>query len=169
MTSPQIYVACLAAYNNGHLHGKWIDCDDGAEEIHVKIKDILATSPIPNAEEWAIHDVEGFGSYQVSEYHSISELASIGWAIDEHGEIITEIMAWRGCTADQAIETLQDNYCGEYKSEVDFAMEWTESAGYEVPSWIGCHVDWEGIARDMFMDGFHSIELDGSTHVFYDH
>ena len=22
---PRIYVACLAAYNNGHLHGAWID------------------------------------------------------------------------------------------------------------------------------------------------
>jgi hypothetical protein len=22
---PQIYVACLAAYNNGRLHGVWID------------------------------------------------------------------------------------------------------------------------------------------------
>lgn len=24
---PRIYVACLAAYNNGHLHGRWIDAD----------------------------------------------------------------------------------------------------------------------------------------------
>ena len=23
--TPKIYVACLAAYNNGHLHGEWID------------------------------------------------------------------------------------------------------------------------------------------------
>ncbi len=168
MTTPSIYVACLAAYNNGHLHGKWIDCTD-AEEISVSIKDILTTSPIPNAEEWAIHDFEGFGEFDVSEYSGVEELTEIAGAIREHGEIITAIMNWRGGTVDQAIETLQDNYCGEYKSEVDFAMEWTEEVGYEVPSWIGCHVNWEGIARDMFMDGFHSIELDGSTHVFHDH
>lgn len=24
---PRIYVACLAAYNNGSLHGRWIDAD----------------------------------------------------------------------------------------------------------------------------------------------
>ena len=24
-TEPRIYVACLAAYNNGILHGAWID------------------------------------------------------------------------------------------------------------------------------------------------
>ena len=38
MTTPSIYVACLAAYNNGHLHGKWIDVDGDADEIHVLIK-----------------------------------------------------------------------------------------------------------------------------------
>jgi Antirestriction protein (ArdA) len=25
----RIYVACLAAYNNGYLHGKWIDATRG--------------------------------------------------------------------------------------------------------------------------------------------
>ncbi|WP_447531297.1 antirestriction protein ArdA, partial [Legionella pneumophila] len=25
MDTPQIYVACLAAYNNGIVHGEWID------------------------------------------------------------------------------------------------------------------------------------------------
>ena len=26
-SNPRIYVACLAAYNNGYLHGAWIDAD----------------------------------------------------------------------------------------------------------------------------------------------
>ena len=25
LDTPRIYVACLAAYNNGRLHGRWID------------------------------------------------------------------------------------------------------------------------------------------------
>jgi Antirestriction protein (ArdA) len=32
MTAPRIYVACLAAYNNGRLHGEWIDADQPADE-----------------------------------------------------------------------------------------------------------------------------------------
>lgn len=168
MPSPQVYVACLAAYNNGHLHGKWIDCTD-AEEISVSIKDILANSPIPGAEEWAIHDFEGFGSLQIGEYDPIDTIAEIAAAIAEHGEIITAILDWRGGTVDQAIETLQDNYCGEYKSEVDFAVTHHLDCGTEIPNWLENYIDWEAIARDMFIDGYHSIELDGSTHVFYDH
>ena len=30
---PRIYVACLAAYNNGYLHGAWIDADQGAQAV----------------------------------------------------------------------------------------------------------------------------------------
>ena len=33
-TKPRIYVACLAAYNNGILHGVWIDADGGEDGEH---------------------------------------------------------------------------------------------------------------------------------------
>jgi antirestriction protein len=32
-TEPRIYVACLAAYNNGNLHGAWIDATQGEWSI----------------------------------------------------------------------------------------------------------------------------------------
>lgn len=45
----RIYVACLASYNNGRLHGAWIDCDGkDAAEISAEINAMLATSPYPN-------------------------------------------------------------------------------------------------------------------------
>lgn len=31
--TPKIYVACLSAYNNGYLHGLWIDATQEAEDI----------------------------------------------------------------------------------------------------------------------------------------
>ena len=52
---PRIYVACLAAYNNGQLHGRWIDADQDVEAIQSEIANMLSSSPIPNAEEHAIH------------------------------------------------------------------------------------------------------------------
>ncbi len=55
---PRIYVACLAAYNNGQLHGRWIKADQDVEPIQSEIADMLAISPIPHAEEYAIHDFE---------------------------------------------------------------------------------------------------------------
>ena len=82
---PRIYVACLAAYNNGILHGAWIEAVD-AWSMWEATRDMLAKSPIPDAEEWAIHDYEGFASIRISEYASferVAELAGfIKWRIN---------------------------------------------------------------------------------------
>ncbi|MEP0248115.1 antirestriction protein ArdA, partial [Roseibium sp.] len=51
---PRIYVACLAAYNGGRLHGQWIDATE-PDEVREEVRTMLATSPEPDAEEWAIH------------------------------------------------------------------------------------------------------------------
>src|SRR5579863_1356558 len=85
-TTPKIYVACLAAYNNGHLHGEWIEANQGAEAIHEQIREILAKSPIAGAEEWAIHDYEGFCGLRLSEYEDIASVAQMAAMIGEHGE-----------------------------------------------------------------------------------
>ncbi len=52
----RIYVACLVAYNNGNLHGAWINACQDEDAIHNEIRDMLKASPIENAEEYAIHD-----------------------------------------------------------------------------------------------------------------
>lgn len=64
----QIYVACLAAYNNGILHGAWMDATQSADEIRSEIAAMLAKSPIPHAEGYAIHDYEGFEGIRIEEY-----------------------------------------------------------------------------------------------------
>ncbi len=66
-SSPAIFVASLADYNNGVLHGKWIDAAREPWEIQADINDILDSSRQPDAEEWAIHDYEQFGSWKVDE------------------------------------------------------------------------------------------------------
>jgi antirestriction protein len=48
-TEPRIYVACLASYNAGKLHGEWIDCEGlDADDIYQEIDKILRSSPCPN-------------------------------------------------------------------------------------------------------------------------
>ena len=86
-SNPRIYVACLAAYNNGYLHGAWIDADQGADEIREEIAAMLARSPIEHAEEYAIHDYEGFEGVTISEYAGIDTLVRLGAFIAEHGAL----------------------------------------------------------------------------------
>lgn len=46
---PEIYVACLASYNNAHLHGEWIDAAQDADVLMEEIEErVLKTSPYPN-------------------------------------------------------------------------------------------------------------------------
>ena len=85
--NPRIYVACLAAYNNGYLHGAWIDADQGADEIRDEIAAMLARSPIKGAEEYAIHDYEGFEGVSIKEYAGIDTVARMGAFIAEHGAL----------------------------------------------------------------------------------
>ena len=76
-SGPRIYVACLAAYNAGILHGAWIDADQPADDMYAAVREILAASPMPGAEEWAIHDYEGFGPLSLSEWESFERVSAI--------------------------------------------------------------------------------------------
>ena len=39
--TPRVYVACLAAYNAGKLHGERIDANQDADAIHEEIQAML--------------------------------------------------------------------------------------------------------------------------------
>ena len=59
--TPRIYAACLASYYSDQEHGRWIDVTT-PEAVMDEVRAMLAASPEPNAEEWAIHDYKGFGN-----------------------------------------------------------------------------------------------------------
>lgn len=47
----RVYIACLASYNAGILHGEWIDLDGlDADDLREEIADMLRRSPCPNVE-----------------------------------------------------------------------------------------------------------------------
>ena len=57
---PRIYVACLAAYNSGRLHGAWINADQKPASLQSEVSAMLKASTLPGAEDFAIQDFEGF-------------------------------------------------------------------------------------------------------------
>ncbi|MEO1146803.1 MAG: antirestriction protein ArdA [Cyanobacteria bacterium J06638_22] len=143
----RIYVACLSAYNNGILHGRWIDAEQDAYDIHADIRKMLTASPIEDAEEWAIHDREGFEGAEVSEYMGIEQVAELAAFIGEHGEIGSELVGHFG-DLDEARNAIEDAYVGEYRSLADFAEALTEETG-QVPEHLRFYIDYERMARDM--------------------
>jgi len=162
---PRIYVACLAAYNNGYLHGEWIDADQDVDALYTDIKKILASSPISEAEEWAIHDFEDFGDINLHEYAGLETVSSTASFIAEYGELGAAVVAHIDGDIDEAKRILDDCYHGEYDSEEDFAISFAEDT-MTIPEHLSYYIDYQKMARDLFIGYFFSIEINHKTHVF---
>jgi antirestriction protein len=127
--SLRIYVACLAAYNSGALHGRWIDADQPSEAIWHEVQSMLADSPVPGAEEWAIHDHEGFGPLQLSEYESFERVSAIAAGIAAHGAAFAAWLSYDASLDPADLQTFEDAYRGEWNSLYDYAEDFAESIG----------------------------------------
>lgn len=166
-TLPRIYVACLASYNNGLLHGKWIDANQSAEEIQNEVNALLAASPVPGAEEWAIHDYEGFG-VRLSEGESFETVAAYAEFITEHGTLAMALLSHFCGDLTEAQQTLENCYAGCHRQLADFAQELTEDT-VTIPEALQYYIDYEAMARDMELNGtVFTIETGfEEVHVFW--
>lgn len=149
---PKIYVADLAAYNNGYLHGCWIDATKDLDDIQEEIQNMLKKSPVEFSEKWAIHDYEGFGSISISEYEGIESVKEKSEFIEEHGELGAEVLSHFCGDLKHARETIEDYYMGEYKSLADYAEELTDQTS-EIPEHLEFYIDYERMGRDMELGG----------------
>jgi len=163
---PRIYVACLASYNAGHLHGEWIDATD-AETIREAIQAMLKRSPCPGAEEWAIHDFEGFGAIRLDESEDIDRVAELGALIAEHEEAFAAYADHVG--VDFATEEgFEDAYCGEWESEEAYGEHvFEELYANDLPDHIAAYIDYAAFARDLFINDCFSVESPSRVYVFH--
>jgi antirestriction protein len=164
----RIYVACLAAYNNGHLHGEWINVTDEAS-IWEAVQAMLLRSPIEEAEEWAIHDYEGFEGAEVGEYFSFANVVELAEYIGERGRLGAEVLNYYGGNIEDA-KARFDEYAGEYESLAAYAEELTEQTGETIPQRLAPYIDYKAMAHDYEQSGdFLTFRVGGSVHIFWAH
>ena len=163
----RIYVACLASYNNGVLHGAWIDAAQGMDGIWKEVRHMLSSSSNELAEEWAIHDYEGFEGIHISEYASFETIAKYAAFIEEHGKLGGKLVAYYG-NLDDAQEAISDHYAGEYESLSDYAEQLTVETT-QIPETLRYYIDYERMARDLEVNDVLTIEDGRSVHVFWRH
>lgn len=166
-STPRIYVVCLAAYNNGYLHGVWIDADQDADQIRGEIAATLAGSPVEDAEEYAIHDYEGFEGVSISEYAGIDSVARMAAFIAEHGTLGAGLLEQFSGDMDQAESTLEDRYHGQFATLADYVEKLTTES-VTIPEALRNYVDWDAMAREAEMGGdlFTIATARGEVHVF---
>ena len=166
----RIYVADLAAYNNGKLHGVWIDATEDPDTIQDQINDMLSSSPEPYSEEYAIHDYEGYCGYRLSEYEGIQSAHELACFIDEHGKLAGKVLDNFGGDLEDAKKAIEENYAGCYSSLADYAEELTEGTT-DIPESLAYYIDYERMGRDMELSGdIYTIETaHDEVHIFYNH
>lgn len=71
---------------------------------------------------------------------------------------------------EEAKTAAEENYCGCYKSLVDYAQELTEETG-DIPQHLEYYIDYECMGRDMEMNGdIITIETGHEeVHIFWNH
>lgn len=160
-TTLRIYVASLSDYNAGTLHGKWIDVTD-ADTMREEIAAMLAESPTAKtegseAEEWAVHDYEGFGPLKLSETEDLDELADIAEAVEEHDGAF---LAWAANDdGNRDARSFQEEFSGEWDSLADYVEQHWKDSG-DMPkapanSWWhpANYIDWDRMAHDLELSG----------------
>lgn len=171
MPSPRIYVACLAAYNAGRLHGRWIDADQPVEGIYDDVQAMLAASPEPAAEEWAIHDYEGFGALRLSEWESFERVSSIGVGIAAYGDAFAAWLSYDSSLDASDIAAFEDAYQGEHDSLRGYVEDYAATAGlYDAAEKAGSSyvtVDIDALTRDLDIE-MYTVPSDHHTVYVFD-
>lgn len=130
---------------------------------------MLDESPFEDAEEYVIHDYEGFNGYSVSEYEGIEAVNNVACFIEENPEIGGELLDYFSYI-EEARKAAEENYCGCYKSLADYAEELTEQTS-QIPEHLQYYIDYEKMGCDMELGGdVFTIETGyEEIHIFWNH
>jgi antirestriction protein len=165
-------VASLADYNAGRLHGRWIEAEQEPEGIWEDITGVLVESSEPIAEEWAIHDHEGFGPLRLSEWESIDTISRLGRGIAEHGQAYAHWAACIGMDNEDGLGQFEEHYLGHWPTLTDYAEQLADDLGLEhaldqldesIRRYV--RIDYDALAADLAVDCYLS-EGDGGVYVF---
>lgn len=175
---PHIYVASLSDYNNGHLHGAWLDATDPVEGLQEAVDTMLTLSPTTRrtgepAEEWRIDDYEGFGAVELNEFTDLATVAAIANGLQQHGEAFGAWVAASGAKTTEELSRFEDCYIGEFGSREAFGEEQLADMGFDLDDLPGLSdglrpyvsIDVAGWARDMELAGVIST-VEGQAGVF---
>ena len=167
----RIYVASLSDYNDGRLYGRWINADQDPDCIDNEVRDMLKGAPTRRAEEWAIHDYEGFGAFHLSEYESLIVVARIAQGIGDHGPAFAHWVNLVGTADNEALDDFEDYYRGVWSSIEAYAEDMLEDLGATVkqfgPAWLQpyIHIDYQQFGQALASD-LDTAEDEHGVHIF---
>lgn len=172
--SPRVWIASLADYNAGRLHGDWVDAAVEGDELVAAAEAILATSQEPGAEEWAIFDFDNFGPYRVGEYEDLHQVAAVARGIAEDGEAFATYAQLSGARGEDLETGYVEAFVGYWHSLSAFVDDLLDDLGIResladsLPDWLAAHVsiDRDGVLRDLLVDLHYEDASDGGVYIY---
>lgn len=169
---PRIYLADLAAYVHGELRGTWADATLDPAELHDAAQAMLADSPVPGAEEIAVHDTDEFGCIHLHEYEDLDTVSRLANGLAEHGCGFGHWADYVGNDPDE-LDRFEEVYRGRWESLSDYARDLLDDLGVEdqieraLPDWIQPYVtiDYEALGRDIAIESY-VVEDGGGVWVY---
>jgi antirestriction protein len=118
------------------------------EAINEEIQAMLKKSPIPHAEEWAIHDHNDFGNH-LSEYENLETVTQIASFIVAQGKLGMALLDHANVSVAERL--LEECCCeGKHENERKFAYQLLANR-YDIPEYLEYYIDYDRIARDLFV------------------
>ena len=154
-TAPAVWLGCLAAYNEGHLHGEWVDAMD-ADALSEAYERFIKTSPALLPEELDLFDCEGVGEADLP-WWDAEQCAEVASAIYAGGELLeavinsghlcdwSEVVQYPGEVL-EAIERAED---GIWPSAEDYAWEQVKD---DLPAHLHGYFDLDQYLKDLHGD-----------------
>ena len=164
---PEVWIGCLACYNAGTLRGEWVDARVAAD--FPETADVFEGCRARGHEEFWCMDHQGFEGLLDGECSPMTAQA-IAEAADEIEdyypiEAVAAYCSNHGCSLEPGSKyefdksDFEDSYNGTWRSEEEFAENLADDLG-GIPDdhWLSNYVDYEKLARDLFMSDYWSAE-----------
>lgn len=176
---PRIWVGSLSDYNNGVLHGSWLDAAREPAEIEADIAVMLAASPGTirtgePAEEWGVFDSDNFGRCRIDQHESLDWISQVATGIAKHG---LAFAAWADVVQEPTLlPEFDEAYLGHYDDLHAYVEQLINDLGYDrildeaLPSSIRPYVkiDITATANDLLLGGdLHALPAaEGGVWIF---
>lgn len=154
MTESSVWIACLASYNRGELHGSWLTIPLIPDDLLEEINEVLDTSPVPGAEEWAIFDYDGpIARLQLGEHIELGRLCRMAELIRDYGPIATWVLEVLDLDVERALPAL-DSMTGPFETYDEIAEEYLGATGEwtSLPEHLRRYIDLERYGHDLAND-----------------
>ncbi len=157
---PNTHVPCPACDGSGEVPNRVLKCPE-----------CEGTASVPSAEEWAVHDHEGFGPIRLGEHPSVTTIVGLAAAIEEHGEAFA---VWWDNDRRDGVDTdaFQDRFKGEFDSLEAWAEDWFDQTGeLEKMGSLASYFYYERWAKDCELGGdiWVADATGGGVYVFDNH